>query len=242
MLPDSRHLSRFALFLVIVFHLLSSSAQNILADMDHDAQRTYDRMTVLSGGGPLTLHASLQPFWRKDLVALVDSFARVAQDPIDWSLVQSIWDQNNEFTRTDSGDSLSMLLGKVIPAVRYRQSSRPLWHTFYKTPAHFYEVDVPDFYLRIDPLIRVGAGRETEEGVTTFINQRGLSLRGGISNSVFFQTTIFDSQIRFPNYINRFTDIYGVVPGAGLFKAFSSKIFNSAGGRDFLLANAYVGF
>jgi hypothetical protein len=95
--------------------------------------------------------------------------------------------------------------------------------------------------LRIDPMIQVAAGRETEEGVTPFINQRGLQLRGGIGKNVFFQTSVYDSQIRFSNYINRFTEAYGVVPGAGLYKDFSSAFFDVSSGRDFLLANAYVG-
>ena len=75
----------------------------------------------------------------------------------------------------------------------YRRSKHPLLNTFYKTPAHFYEVDVKDFYLRVNPMLHLAAGSETEEGVASYYNQRGLSLRGGVGENVFFQTSFYDS-------------------------------------------------
>src|SRR5205085_5038106 len=92
-----------------------------------------------------------------------------------------------------------------------------------------------------DPLLRFGVGRETEEGVTTFYNQRGLSLRGRVGQNVYFHTSFFDSQVRYPNYVNQYTDSTGVVPGAGLYKDYKSALLNFTKGRDFLIATAYVG-
>jgi len=227
------------------------TAQNILTDMDHDAHRVYDRMIIVSGGGDSSLHSAIQPYWRNDLITLADSFLRYTQNPISKHQAQSIYDQNNEFVNplsdqfaptkhfTDSLKTFYYFTDSV--SVRYRQSKNPLWNTFYKTPAHFYEVDVKDFYLRVNPMIHFAVGHETEEGVNTFYNQRGLSLRGGIGQNVFFQTSFYDSQVRYTNYINQYTDSVGVIPGAALYKNFNSKIFDVSGGQDFLLANAYVG-
>lgn len=241
---DKLSLSGFVWCLVFWALPLPLVAQNILTEMDHDAHHQYDRMIILSGGGDSSLHSSIRPYWRSDLVTLADSFSRIAHSSADWHQVQSIWDQNNEFTRPEPEDSLSsnLLIIDATKAFPYRTSQHPLWNTFYKTPAHFYEVDVKDFYLRVNPMIRLAVGRETVEEVTTFTNQRGISIRGGVGKSVFFQTSLYDSQVRFPNYINSFTQDYGVIPGVGLYKDFNSKIFDSANGRDFLLATAYVGF
>ena len=238
--------------LILSFLVLSAmtplGAQNILTEMDHDAHHEYDRMIILSGGGDSSLHTSVKPFWRSDLVILADTFSRIAHSKTDWHMIQRMWDNNNEFTISTLTDTARLPasqeeLNRIAPyATRYRTSRHPLWNTFYKTPAYLYEVDVKDFYLRINPMIRLGVGRETNEDVTTFINQRGLSLRGGIGKNVFFQTSVWDSQVRFPNYINTFADDYGVLPGVGLFKNFNSKIFDSSNGRDYLLATAYVGF
>jgi len=227
------------LALVLPFQL---RAQNILTEMDHDAHLIYDRMIILSGGGDSTLHSSIQPYWRSDVVTLADSFSLIAKSKTDWHQVQSVWDQNNEFTRPGPGDSTNTTFPSSSWATRYRQSKHPLWHTFYKTPAFLYEVDVKDFYLRINPMIRLGVGYEANEEATTFINQRGIHIRGGVGKGLFFQTSLYDSQVRFPNYINSFTNEVGVIPGVASYKEFDSKIFDSTHGRDFLLATAYVGF
>jgi hypothetical protein len=219
-----------------------ASAQNILTDMDHETHRVYDRLYVLSDGADPLLHPAIKPFWRQDLVTLADSFSKHSVSAIAWHQLQSIYDQNNEFTRPDQLDSLPQsTLRNELFVQRYRLSTHPFWNTFYKTPAHFYEVDVKDFYLRINPILHISVGRENEEGVTTFVNQRGLSIRGGIGRNVFFYTSLYDSQVRYPNFINTFTDDSGVVPGVGLYKSFTSKFFDFTQGRDFLLANAYVG-
>ena len=230
-------LSWFAL--VLPFQL---RGQNILTEMDHDAHHIYDRMIILSGGGDSTLHSSIQPYWRSDVVTLADSFSLISKSKAEWHQVQSVWNQNNEFTRPDPEDSTHMTYPSQEWVTRYRLSKHPLWHTFYNTPAFLYEVDVKDFYLRINPMIRLGVGYESNEEVTTFINQRGIHIRGGVGKSLFFQTSLYDSQVRFPNYINSFTDDVGVIPGVALYKPFNSKIFDSTNGRDFLLATAYVGF
>lgn len=214
-------------------------AQNILTDFDRDQHHIYDRMNVLTGGGPADVHSSILPLWRHDVVALADSFWRMApSDAISLADVQQIWNQNNEFVKQQP-ELVHPTTGVIIN--RYGLSKKALWNTFYKTPAHFFEVDVPDFYLRINPILHIAAGRETEEAVTPFINQRGISIRGGIGKNVYFQTSVFESQVRFANYVNEFTDAFGVVPGAGLYKPFESKFFDFTAGRDYLLANAYVG-
>ena len=200
-------------------------AQNILTEMDHEAHRIYDRMIIMSGGADSSLHSAIQPYWRGDLVTLADSFAVHHRDTIARHQIQSIYNQNNEF----------------VHDARYALSRHPLWNTFYRTPAQFYEVDVKDFYLRVNPMIQIAAGHESEEGVSTFINQRGLSIRGGVGQNVFFQTSFYDSQVRYPNFINQYTDSTGVVPGAASWKNYNSSILNVTEGRDFLLANAYVG-
>lgn len=227
-----------------------SLAQNILTEMDHEAQRVYDRMIILSGGGDSSLHSALQPYWRGDVVTLADSFARHAHDRIARYQVQHIYDQNNEFVRV-ADDSMTVAVQYVDSTQtfyvtdtltsRYRKSRHPLWNTFYRTPAQFYEVDVPDFYLRVNPLIQLAAGYEAEEGAAMLINQRGLSIRGGVGKNVYFQTSFYDAQVRYPNYINQYTDSTGVVPGVASYKDYNSSIFNVTEGRDYLLANAYVG-
>ena len=247
------YLCSFRISILLIFFVFNGAlltAQNIISEMDHDARHVFDRMMIMSNAPVPLLHSSIFPYWRSDLVALADSFVLDAHSAIDHHRVQTIWDQNNEFLDTvsssatvyytDTTQTFHYLQNNTTKS-RHRKSNRPFLKTFYRTPAHLYEMNVKDFYLRVNPILRFGVGRETQEDVFTFINQRGLSLRGGIGKNVFFHTSLYDSQIRFANYINRFTDEFGVVPGASLYKNYESAFFNFTEGRDFLLANAYAG-
>lgn len=244
-------LTRFVVLCGLVVASLPLRAQNILTEMDHDAQHRYDRMIIQSGGGDSSLHSALQPYWRGDLVVLADTFSKYCGQAIGQFQAQSIYDQNNEFVNPASiqfaryHTGIDSLTGTSEAAdesySRYQLSKHPLWNTFYKTPAQFYEVDVKDFYLRVNPMIHLAVGHEAEEGVATFYNQRGLSLRGGVGENVFFQTSFYDSQVRYANYINQYTDSVGVVPGVASYKDYNSSLLNVTDGRDFLLATAYVG-
>ena len=144
------------------------SGQNILTEMDHLAHQRYDRMIILSGGGDSSLHSALKPYWRNDLVILADSFSYHTNSPVSGFQLQSIYDSQNEFINPAgdpfyqlhySQDSTGLFHYTSDSLLsRYRLSKHPLWKTFYKTPAHFYEVDVKDFYLRVNPILHVAVG------------------------------------------------------------------------------------
>src|SRR5688572_20704781 len=108
--------------------LQNISAQNIISEMDHDARHTFDRMIILSGGSS-SLHTSIFPYWRSDLVEMSSLFGKNPHSPEEDHDIQMIHDQNNEF-RTFPDSSIML---------RYRESRRPFWKTFYKTPAHLYQ-------------------------------------------------------------------------------------------------------
>jgi len=224
---------RFTLFLVLWCALTPGFSQPALSDPDPDAWAVYDRMIVLSGGGSLRLHAGIRPLFRPEAVAVADSFGLVSADRVSAFQRQWIYNDNNDFVRPSGWPEQ--------PDARYRLSRRPVWKTFFRTPAHLLEVDEDDISLRIDPLLQVGLGREREEDVNTFINQRGLRIRGRVGRNVYFQTSFYDAQVRYPNYVNTYTDAVGVVPGVGLYKNYDSSLFQFSNGRDYLLATGYVG-
>src|SRR5688500_3463604 len=99
-------------------HLVS---QNILTEMDHDEGAVYDRMLIITGGGPLTFHSSVFPYWRSDVVALANDYRLTANSGIDLHRVQSIFDHNNEFLPAPAGTRSSKI---------YADSTK----TFYYTP------------------------------------------------------------------------------------------------------------
>jgi hypothetical protein len=116
------------------------------------------------------------------------------------------------------------------------QSKKSLWNTFYKTPANMIEVDQPDFFLSVNPILQLQAGKETDNGEMIFLNSKGLVARGLISKRLGFYTYITDNQERGPGYFQQRVDSFKSVPGAGWYKKFKTT------GVDYLDARGGLTF
>ena len=115
----------------------------------------------------------------------------------------------------------------------------------YRTPAHFFEVRVPHFYLNINPMLDVLGGMErvNNENHLVMLNRRGLQLRGNIDNKVYFYTDIIESQASYPTYVTNRILAESAVPGAGFYKTYDSQFTPQADdGVDFLMSTGYIGF
>ena len=143
-------------------------------------------------------------------------------------------DTSQTFYSIDSPSQQNKLLQK-------QYSKKPLLRHFYKTPAHLFEVDKKDFFLRINPLFQFRLASVNQDNKLLFENQRGVSIHGGIDEKIYFHTEILESQARYPDYVNTYQRNFGALPGAGLVKSYRSRIFDFDNGVDYLLANAYIG-
>jgi hypothetical protein len=79
-------------------------------------------------------------------------------------------------------------------------------------------------------------GKESEAGETTYLNTRGVQIRGMIDNKIGFYTFFADNQSAVPQYVNNFIANYNAVPGEGFYKPFKKN------GVDFLTARGYFTF
>lgn len=126
---------------------------------------------------------------------------------------------------------------------KYYKREKPILRYFYKTPAHFFETGNEHFYLKVNPILNVGiAHGNGADGRSLFQNLRGLELRGGIDNRIFFYSNILEQQQRFPVYVDEFIEKNKAIPQNGFYKKYRSTIFDSNDSYDFLNAEAYVGF
>ncbi len=124
-------------------------------------------------------------------------------------------------------------------------SKKPFLKYLYRTPAHFYEVRVPHFYLNLNPMLHLEGGMELHDNKNNFIilNRRGLQLRGNIDDKVYFYTDIIESQASFPTYISNRINATSAVPGAGFYKIYDSRFTpQNNDGFDFLMSQGYIGF
>jgi len=175
-------------------------------------------------------------FWNRDEVARfalrMDS-AQVSLTGFDRKDLYHLYKDNNEWVREFQKNTEDPL-GKVT------LSRKPFLKWFYVTPANFFELDKPDFMLRINPILHLQFGKETSEDGILFQNTRGVKMRGVIDRRFGFFAAIYENQARFPSYFTNYVETRKTLPGAGLFKDYESSLFNIEDGYDFLTAEGYV--
>jgi hypothetical protein len=116
------------------------------------------------------------------------------------------------------------------------KSKKSLWNTFFKTPANFVEVDQPDFYLSVNPVLQLYYGKETDNDDPVMLNARGIVARGLVARRVGFYTYLVENQERGPSHYSEWAAKNAAVPGAGFIKPFKTTgydYFDARGGITF---------
>ena len=117
-------------------------------------------------------------------------------------------------------------------------SKKSLWNTFYKTPANFIEVDNPDFFLSVNPVLQLQAMADNESDELIFLNTRGIVARGLIAKRIAFQTYLTDNQERAPKFVQERINQYRAVPGNGFYKTFKTTGVDYFDARGSFTVNA----
>jgi len=115
---------------------------------------------------------------------------------------------------------------------------RKLWNE------NLVEIQGEDYWFVVNPIfdLQVGAASGKNQ-VNTFINTRGINLSGGLGKQLNFTTTIYESQGRFADYYNRYSEAIrpaggnpAIIPGIGIAKDFKTDAY------DFPSADANLTF
>jgi hypothetical protein len=155
--------------------------------------------------------------------------------------LEYIFDDNTEYLGHRPDQMKWALSDEQTQLHHLQKSKRPLFKSFYRTPANFFEVNEKDFYLRVNPLLNFDIIPSWKKDGTYFNNRRGLELRGGLDEKIYFYTNIIESQSKFPNYVRNYINENKAIPGAGFYKDHTSQIFNEMDGQDYLLSQGYIG-
>jgi hypothetical protein len=238
---------------------LPTLAQSPFVPLNADYYHLIDRYEIRQGHWAEGFHSTTKPYNRQSVVQLTDSLlAHPAPDfsDTDYFNLNYLRDDSWEWVKDPVNDSTRQnLFTRHLQAPAAPGDSRkPLFGVFYKKKSDFYNLQSPDFDLHVSPVVNFGIGIDNTTGLPdntsalnqqTFINTRGLEIRGSIAKKIGFYSYFADNQAIYPYYINDQSRLYlrsgqtaGYAPGESFSKPFG------AGGRgtDFLTARGYFTF
>jgi hypothetical protein len=211
--------------LVILFPCFVS-AQTTYLPQDDKANILMERMEIKSRSDSFFNFSKIKPFTRRHVMNAANHFGALNMgkklSKVDEYNLQSVNYNNGEY----------MIFNEHT---RY-YSKKPIWKSFYKSPANLYEVHSKDFDLIVNPVIQVIVSKEKNNDETLYLNTRGLTLRGKIANKIGFYTYITDNQEKDPFYVRDWVNKRKAVPGAGFYKQFKQT------GYDYFDARGYFTF
>lgn len=250
--------------LLFLFFILNKNgfSQGTIVPLGNDAYHIIDRLEIKTGR-PFTLGTGLKPYLRGDVVryALDLDTSRVLLSGKDRMDLYWLFKDNNEWLKQSE---LPTTVAGKRETITYKDTSGVTWTTgsqtqasfadnrfierkpilkyFYKTPANLFQLDKEFYYLRINPILNVKYFKDTRDSQIQFLNQRGLEIRGGIDDRVYFYANVIETQANFPYYVRDRIARDTAAPGVNLLKPYVSSVSSKIGGYDYSIANGYVGF
>ena len=215
-------LSGKSLAIAFVFFTSVSFAQSVYAPLDNDYYNLIDRLDIKGYSG--NIFTSVKPYLRKDIARLADSASKDSNlhlSNVDRRNIEYLRHDNWEWSNIqDSGNSV-----------------KPILKFFYQKKNDFYEIHTKNFQFQLKPVAYFSIGKDMDSGSrTTYINTRGVELRGIIDNKVGFYTLLTDNQAEFPTYVNNRIVTTNAIPGEGFWGP------NGKTGYDFYTVNGYIDF
>ena len=200
----------------------ASLAQSSYAPLNNDYYHLIDRYEVKAGRIIPFLFTGVKPYKRSDIVDFIDSARQLG-------VFGSVADEfNYNYLRNDSWE---------WSRTETNESHKPVLRHFYKKRSDFFFVDNEDFDLHINPVIYLGAGKDSRREQMLFVNTRGVEVRGMVDRKVGFYTYLTDNQALLPSYVSDQMTLNDVVPHEGFWKE-----YKEGEGVDFLQARGYITF
>lgn len=166
------------------------------------------------------LFTGIKPYKRSAIVEMIDSVngAGYFQSAADVFNLEYLRNDSWEWSKSETSNS-----------------RKPVLKHFYKKKSDLFHVDQKHFDLHINPVLYIGAGKDSRRDDMLFINTRGVEVRGMIDNKVGFYTYLTDNQAVLPSYVWEPMAFNPVIPHEGFWKQ-----YKDGKGVDFLQARGYI--
>ena len=111
----------------------------------------------------------------------------------------------------------------------------------YQTRSNFYEYRSDDLFLTVNPLLYFRGGKENNR--MTFMNSRGIAVRGLLSKRLGFYSTVTDNQERVPYFVQKLITQNEAVLGVGFYKNYKedTATFDYFDARGYICFNVMKG-
>ncbi len=215
-----------------------ATAQSTYLSQGDKGYQFVDRLEIKQQTNTDLNYSTLKPFSRRFIVKqaeYIDSLRKVG--------MQSGTDSNGRvypnLTKIDEYNLNSFLMNNtewVSGSKESFMSRQPILKSLYKTKTNLIEVNAKDFFLAINPMLNIQAGKSNGNDDLMFVNTRGINARGMIAKKIGFYTSITDNQERGPAFFQQRVADYKAVPGNGFYKQFKNT------GVDYFDARGYITF
>lgn len=168
-----------------------ATAQSTYLPQGDKGYHFVDRLEIKQQTNTDLNYSTLKPFSRKFIVRqaeYIDSFRRVG--------LQAGPDSSGRvypnLTKIDEYNLNSFLMNNtewVTGPKESFMSRQPILKSLYKTKTNLIEVNTKDFFLAINPMLNIQAGKSNGNDDLMFVNTRGINARGMIAkkNWVLYQ-------------------------------------------------------
>ena len=109
---------------------------------------------------------------------------------------------------------------------------------------HFGVVKTDDYVLIVSPLLDLEYSRDFSNNESNYYNTRGAFVYGNIGKRLSFNTSVYETQASFPEYIDNYYQRFGVIPGQPRVKLYGTNAYDwgSAFGSVTLKATKFLHF
>lgn len=195
--------------------------QSTNAPLDRDYNHLVGRLEIMSGTFTPGFHSVYKAYPRKGVAAFVDTLQKRDLPFSNQDVFNLTYLENDNWEWAEDPDNAS---------------KKPLFNSLYRIKSDLWHVRNKDFDFHISPVMYIGAGTESESGITPWINTRGIELRGMIDEKVGFYSFLTDNQMTLPFYVRDYISKRGAVPHEGFYKRFKDN------GVDYFTARGYISF
>ncbi len=225
---------------------MGAAAQSTYLNQGSKDEHFIDRLEIKQQTNTHLNFSTLKPFNRKYIVREAEFLDSARMGYKDSSGVDRyrVW-TDLDLTAVDEYNLHSLLMNNTewvsVPKEDFL-SKKPILNTFYKTKANMIEVNNPDFFLAVNPMLQVTQAIEPGYDQAIFLNSRGVSVRGLIGKKIGFSSFITDNQERGPRFFQQYIKTKYAVPGVGFFKPFKPDSLQNFSAVDYYDARGYFTF